>query len=199
MKKIILLGFLFLGIGSGLVLAQYLFPGDVETSKAKGTASIIAVPPVKEKRLGAPVALSVPKLNLSGIAVEHVGMDYDGKMSVPSSDENVAWFELGYKPGARGSAVIAGHYDRVTGEPAVFYHLNSMESGDIIHLENSNGDIQTFEVIDKTAYPSDDFPTDIVFGKSDKKMLNLITCDGTWDSNARNYSNRLVIFSQLVE
>lgn len=48
-------------------------------------------------------------------------MDAKGNMDIPKRDENVAWYQIGYYPGSKGNAVIAGHYDTATGSPAVFY------------------------------------------------------------------------------
>lgn len=202
MKRIVLLLFLFLGIGSGLVLAQYVLPEKniADTVISEGTAS----EPLEEKKPvevipGKPISLSIPKLGLSEVNIEHVGMDDEGQMEVPSDDFNVAWFQIGYRPGTKGSAVIAGHFDRASGDPAVFYNLNSMEVGDEFTLSLDDGNTQTYRVTEKVAYPYDNFPVEFVFGKSEKKMLNLITCDGTWNPSTQNYSNRLVVFSELVE
>ncbi len=201
MKKIILVLFLFIGIGSGLVLARYISPDDEKYEvKSEGTTSnSVEKVRVGEAVLKKPARMSVPKLGLYDVVVEHVGMDENGQMEVPAVDDNVAWFQLGYNPGAEGNSVLAGHFDKPTGDPAVFYRLGSMEVGDEIHLTDEDGRIQTYKVTDKAAYPYDDFPTSFVFGKSDRKMLNLITCEGTWDIVSQNYSNRLVVFSELVE
>lgn len=203
MKKINLLLFLFLGLGTGFVLSQVIIPesrdvdlGFIRPANDRGRSEIAVI---QEKTPGKPVSISIPNLGLVDVPVEHVGLDMDGKMDVPSNDDNTAWFELGYVPGAKGSAVIAAHYDKSSGEPAVFYNLNSLVPGDLIYLEGDDGEDRVFEVKEKGLYPYDDFPSESVFGKSDKRMLNLITCDGTWDYLSNNYSNRLVVFSELIE
>lgn len=38
-----------------------------------------------------------------------------------------------------------------------------------------------------------------VFAKTDGKYLNLITCEGVFDRASRNYSDRLVVFTELQE
>lgn len=183
------------------MLARYALPEKkINEVDSEGTTSnSIEEVRVKDALLKKPAHMSIPKLGLSNIVVEHVGMDGNGQMEVPVVDDNVAWFQPGYKPGSRGNSVLAGHFDKPTGDPAVFYRLESMEVGDKIHLTDVDGVTQTYRVIDKVAYPYDNFPTSFVFGKSDRKMLNLITCDGTWDTVNQNYSNRLVVFSELVE
>lgn len=157
------------------------------------------LPTPTETILPKPTSLTIPKLNLNNIEVEYVGLDQEGKMDVPKNPNNVAWFELGYKPGKNGNSVLAGHFDKEDGSPAVFYKLDNLDQGDKITLATDDGKEKTFVVRDKALYKLSEFPTEFVFGKSDKKMLNLITCDGTWDPTKKSYSNRLVVFTELEE
>lgn len=96
-----------------------------------------------------------------------------------------------------GSAVIDGHYDRATGAPAVFYNLNKLAAGDKIIVSDDSGHDLTFVVTDKELYPFDNFPLQKVFNTTDQPRLNLITCDGVWNSTAHNYSQRLVVYATL--
>lgn len=145
-----------------------------------------------------PTALSVPKLGITA-DVEYVGMDAKGNMDVPKSDESVAWYEPGFLPGARGNAVLAGHYDKKDGGPAVFYRLNQLGNGDEIVVSDEKGKELTFVVVGKNSYPVNNFPIPTVFGPSDKKYLNLVTCGGVWDSAKRIYADRLVVRTELQE
>ncbi|MBI5127476.1 class F sortase [Candidatus Roizmanbacteria bacterium] len=199
MKKLVIFVFLFLGIGSGIVLGQKVFYKPEQTDP-KISAITAVVKDNREEAIPAkPVELEILKLNLKGVLVEYVGLDKEGKMDVPKNSDNVAWFDLGFRPGKKGNAVLAGHFDKETGDPAVFYNLNLLETGDRISLEDENGEVKIFEVKDKKLYSYNAFPTEFVFGKSERRMLNLITCDGTWDSVSKNYSNRLVVFTELIE
>lgn len=62
-----------------------------------------------------------------------------------------------------------------------------------------DGSTMTFVVKKKAVYPAESFPLVQVFGPSEKPMLNLITCEGTYSREKRNYSHRTVIFSELEE
>lgn len=145
-----------------------------------------------------PTALSVPKLGITA-AVEYVGMDAKGNMDVPKSDENVAWFQPGFLPGVKGNAVLAGHYDKKDGGPAIFYNLNKLEKGDEIIITDVKEKELTFVVTDKNNYPVNNFPIPTVFGPSGKKYLNLVTCGGVWDPVQKIYADRLVVRTELVE
>jgi len=37
-----------------------------------------------------------------------------------------------------------------------------------------------------------------IFGPTDKKRLNLITCNGEWIQSLKTYSDRLVVFTEQI-
>ncbi len=120
-------------------------------------------------------------------------------MDVPRNADNVAWYNLGFKPGAKGSAVLAGHYDKESGDPAVFWDINKLTKGDAVMVTDTSGNTYTYSVMRIVKYPYNDFPLQEVFGQSEKAMVNLITCQGNWDDGAQNYSHRMVVYTQLKE
>ncbi len=153
------------------------------------------VNPVDEP--GMPQALYIPKLQVSA-PVESLGLDGNGRMAVPQDANSVGWYNLGFKPGEKGGAVMAGHLDKVTGEPAIFYYLYQLSPGDEIYVTDDKGKEYRFVVSDTKNYNFDSFPLPEVFADSKQAGLNLITCNGNWDSQAHNYSHRIVVFSKLV-
>ncbi len=144
-----------------------------------------------------PVTLSIPSLQVSA-EVEYVGLDEKRHMDVPKHDMNVAWYELGYSPGEKGNAVMAGHLDTITGAPAIFYNLDRLRKGDTIIVHLSDDTEITFSVTHVAVYENENFPLAEVFGPHDKARLNLITCRGHYDSQAKNYSQRTVVYSELL-
>jgi LPXTG-site transpeptidase (sortase) family protein len=128
--------------------------------------------------------------------IEYVGIDKDGTMGVPQGPSNVAWYNLGPRPGEVGSAVISGHSGWSNGIPAAFDNLSKLSIGDKIYVEDNLGDTNTFVVrAIKTYNPNED--AFIVFNSSDNKAhLNLITCSGVWDKIGKDHSSRLVVFTE---
>ena len=118
-------------------------------------------------------------------------------MELPENGKDVAWFEPGFQPGEKGNAVLAGHVDDEK-KPAVFFELKELEPGDEIHLQDEKGESLTFVVREKVAYKKDDAPLRTIFGPSQKRMLNLITCTGYFDHDIHNYVERLVVYTELV-
>ena len=152
--------------------------------------------PTPAKFVAKPAKLVIPTLGVES-EMEYVGLDDKGRMDVPKNDDNVAWWSLGVKPGETGNAVLAGHFDRKDGGPAVFYDLKDLNTGNDIEIVDEEGNKLTFEVYKKEIYKDATFPIELVFGATDEKNLNLITCDGVFDENAKNYSDRLVVFTRL--
>jgi sortase A len=144
-----------------------------------------------------PSRLIVPKLKIN-TEVEHVGVDKNQNMDVPKQAMNVAWYKLGYKPGEIGNAVLAGHYDRKNGSPAIFYNLSKLSIGDTFSVVSQDGREQKYKVTGRRTYNTDAFPIEQVFGGHSKPRLNLITCSGEWNRNAQSYTKRTVVFSELV-
>lgn len=148
-------------------------------------------------KAGIPVSLNIPRLGIRA-NIESVGLDKKGNMDVPKNVFDVAWYNLGYRPGETGNAVIAGHLDTKTGAPAVFYNISRLIPGDTLEITDNRNIKYIYKVRSLVSYPYNQFPVKTVFGSSNKRMLNLITCAGTWNSAEVSYTNRLVVFSESI-
>jgi LPXTG-site transpeptidase (sortase) family protein len=203
MKKIILTMFVLAGLYTGLTFSGVLSSEKqhtpiAQTAKTR-TVSKVVVPTKKiESSTSQPLRFVIPKIDVD-THVESVAQDAKGNMDVPKDAENVGWYNLGFKPGEKGNAVLAGHFDDPTGAPAVFYNLDELEPGDELEVFDENNKKYIYTVTRKEKYPVDAFPVPTVFGPSEKSMLNLITCEGTFSKSAATYSHRLVVFSELKE
>lgn len=80
--------------------------------------------------------------------------------------------------------MILGHVDSPTG-PAVFYQLPNLQKGDAIHIDRQDGSRATFLVVSVITYAHKDWPSKLIYdGSRKKRVLNLITCGGGYDSSA---------------
>lgn len=153
-----------------------------------------AIPSVDETGFGLPVRLKIPEINVDAI-FEYVSLTADGAMDVPKDIANVAWFDIGPRPGENNSAVIAGHYGWKNGKASVFNDLYKLQSGDKLFVEDEKGTTIVFVVRESRRFDPDADASG-VFGSSDGKAhLNLITCEGTWDKVSKSYPKRLVVFA----
>lgn len=144
---------------------------------------------------GLPVRLTIPAINVN-TTIQYVDVAPNGTMAVPNNINDVGWFKFGPRPGERGSAVIAGHFNGENGEPGVFVDLDKLKEGDKLYIEDDRGTSLAFVVRESRTY--DPGYADKVFSPSDSAHLNLITCDGVWDEAKKSYSKRLVVFADLV-
>ena len=143
-----------------------------------------------------PVRLKVPKLGVDS-AVQYVGLTPEGDMDTPKSAVDVAWYKLGPVPGEAGNSVIAGHINTRYSAHGVFEHLDDLNAGDEVHVTTAAGEELTFRVTHKKHF-NDGEPAPDVFGPANGIYLNLVTCAGTWEADKRSYSQRLVVYTELV-
>jgi sortase (surface protein transpeptidase) len=196
---------LFFGLVSGAFICLVPVQHYTSNSLEKPTPTVIAVVspalPVtlfdqKKTTAGLPVSLRIPRIGID-TKVEHLGMTPAGEMAAPQEDQDVAWFDLGPRPGDTGSAVIAGHLDGRGGKLAVFDKLSELSPGDNLSVEDDQGKTISFTIRSKHLYASGEIVPK-VFSSESGTHLNLITCAGTWDASRKSYSQRLVIFADIV-
>jgi len=146
---------------------------------------------------GYPSYLTIPTLGVQA-KVEHVGVDKDGNMAIPSDPNNAAWFQPGTVPGNAGNAVIDGHLDWYGIPQGIFYYLSNLKSGDRLYVRDSNGIDRAFVVTQQLVCIYNKCPLQDIFGQTGQTRLNLITCAGVFNTSSQNYNKRLVVYSQMA-
>lgn len=146
-----------------------------------------------------PVRLIIPAIDVDA-EVQYVGLNPDGsgEMAVPSNFTDVGWYKHGVRPGMRGSAVIAGHFNGREVPEAVFYDLHTLEIGDEVVVMSAERVEDIFQVVKIETYTHDDPTTDVFQSTDGHKRLNLITCSGEWLSDENQYNERTVVFTELL-
>lgn len=142
-----------------------------------------------------PARVAIPSIGVDA-AIESTGILDNGEMGVPDVSQ-VGWFEPGFKVGAKGHAVLAGHVDGPAG-PAIFYHLDKLEAGEKVIITDKDGREMVYVIREKASYQADEAPIAEIFGPSDSRMINLITCSGDFNGNTGAYEERLVVTAELV-
>jgi sortase A len=146
-----------------------------------------------------PWQLNIPSIGVTA-SVQLVGTDSTGHMGVPSNFTDVGMYKAAAQPGQVGAVVLAGHLNAGQNKLAVFSQLNQLKPADKIELR-SNDAVYTYQVVSTQNYAVDQAPLDQIFGTNlnNKKLLNLITCSGSWDKTSKQYNQRLVVYTELVE
>lgn len=166
----------------------------IEVEKTTPTVARITAPVAVTD----PTQLTIKNLNISA-PITPQGLTSEGDMAIDEDPEQVAWYRLGPKPGEEGSAVIAGHYGWKNGVASVFTDLNKLVKGDEISMTGKDGRVMTFVVTRTEIYAPDQDATSVFKSDDGKAHLNLITCQGSWNNSLHTYSERLVVFTDLVE
>jgi LPXTG-site transpeptidase (sortase) family protein len=184
---------LFVLGATGILLAVFLRAFDLPLKRS----SALPFSPVGQINAGFPVRLKIPSINIDTI-VEQVGLTPAGAMDVPRQPDDVAWFDLGPRPGQKGSAVIDGHSGWKDNRPAVFDNLSKLREGDKIYVEDDKGATTIFVVQKFKTYAPNQDVSDVFSSSDDQAHLNLITCSGSWDNTEQTHSTRLVVFADLL-
>ncbi|PIZ85824.1 class F sortase [Candidatus Nomurabacteria bacterium CG_4_10_14_0_2_um_filter_33_9] len=191
-KQVLLLATL-----SGFILFVILLSNFFSKDSTQDSASFIenktALSKEEQTHSDLQFRLKIPSINIDA-TIEYVGLAPDGTMGVPKSPVNVAWFNLGPRPGKKGSAVIAGHYGWKNNVSAVFDNLHKLRIGDEIFVEEK-GIVTTFVVRKMRIYSKDEAVLDVFSSNDGKAHLNLITCTGIWNKEEKTRSDRLVVFT----
>ena len=173
-----------------------LYAPDTEISATNNdSAPVVAIH--KASPANYPVRLKIPSLNIDA-NVQYVGITSHGTMSVPNNFTDVGWYKYGSVPGENGSAVMAGHVDNALALPGVFKHLQDIQTGADVFVEEKDGNELHFVVDDVETYDASNAPSGRIFQQVGPPGLNLITCEGSWVQSDHQYDHRLVVFTHLV-
>jgi sortase (surface protein transpeptidase) len=154
-------------------------------------------PPPDAFPLEAPVRVQIPAIRVNaGIIV--LGVTAKGEMETPESFTEVAWYTFGAKPGESSNCVLSGHLDMPGGRPAVFYRLRELRPGHEIVLFGPSGKRYRYSVTESRSIPVEGAPVAEIVGPTEEPVLTLITCDGTWNRTAGEYTERRVVRAALV-
>ncbi|MEV7670321.1 class F sortase [Streptomyces sp. NPDC000963] len=145
----------------------------------------------------APVRLRIPETDVDA-PMTRLGLAADGSLDVPpAKDRNLAgWYGGGTAPGAKGTAIVAGHVDNADG-PAVFYTLGALKKGHRIEVDREDGRTAVFTVDAVEVYENDAFPDDKVYDEAGRAEIRVITCGGGF-SKKNGYQGNVVAFGHLI-
>ncbi|MET8360624.1 class F sortase [Micromonospora sp. NPDC005171] len=147
----------------------------------------------------APTSIEIPRIGVDA-TIMSLGTNPDGTVQVPPLDkaDQAGWYEPGASPGETGNAVIVGHVDSAVLGPAVFFDLGALAPGDTVTVRRADGVPATFTVDSVKSYPKTAFPTELVYGPSDRPSLRVVTCGGQFDEAAKSYRDNIVVFATLA-
>lgn len=153
-----------------------------------------------------PVRFHIPRLYIDAPVVT-MGLDENRVPQVPDRPDQVAWYDFSAPPGQGSNAVFSGHVDWQTRQgdpiPGVFYRLREMEIGDTIEVVLEDGTQLEYRVTGNVATPYDDPNVIKAMQPTNRDVITLITCGGTWlrdpsEKFGGNYSHRIIVRAERV-
>jgi LPXTG-site transpeptidase (sortase) family protein len=171
-------------------LAARPSPVAVPSGRTVVPVSLSAVQPTPK-----PVWLTIPAIGVKAPII-NLGLNRNGTLQVPSTTTVAGWYTGSPRPGATGSAVIAGHVDSRTG-PGIFFWLKKMRPGERIYVRRADGTLAVFTVTAVRIFTKSNFPTAMVYGPVPDAELRLITCGGTFDYARGSYLSNVVVYARL--
>jgi sortase (surface protein transpeptidase) len=164
-------------------------PGDLPDVVARPAS------PTTEAELPVPVRLAVPARGVDA-AIETVGIQPDGQMTLPDDVDRVGWYRFGPVPGAAGSAVIAGHVDDREQGLGAMAALREAEPGDEVMVTDSAGAATRWRVLSRELIQKQELPLDRLFARDGPPRLTLITCGGPFLPEFGSYRDNVVVVTE---
>lgn len=179
--------------------------GSIDEIVADATIRPSESAPAPVERGPAPVRFVIPGLYIDAPVITET-LGEDSLPRVPDRPDQVAWYDFSASPGLRGNAVFAGHVDwqaRGVPIPGVFYRLREMKIGDVISVALEDGTSLKYRVTGNVATPYDDPNVVRVMSPTDRDVITVITCGGSWSTNRRavnggSYSHRIIVRAERV-
>ncbi|OLR93460.1 class F sortase [Actinokineospora bangkokensis] len=145
-----------------------------------------------------PLWIDVPSIAARSTLVQ-LGLNADRTVEVPPVDQpmQAGWYRDSPAPGEAGPAVVLGHVDG-NRKPGIFWRLKDVAVGDRVEVGRADGSTVAFTVYKVDQVAKDTFPTDAVYGDTDRPEIRLITCGGKFDAANHSYLDNVLVYGSLA-
>lgn len=185
-------------VGFGPGFDYYLTPEPA--ADGPEAAPTPAGPPPSE----APIAqLRIPRFDMSAPVIT-LGLNSNGVMEAPDGPWDVGWYEFSSRPGSGSNAVFSGHLDWYNVGPgggpggAVFWDLQNLDEGDIIEVRLKDGTLYRYQMTSRQQVNPDTADVAAIVGPTEREVITLITCGGSFDRETRHYDQRVVVRAERI-
>lgn len=167
------------------------------TDLPRATADPTRQTAVNRVQMPVPVRVVIPAIGVDA-RIERLGLNADETMQVPTTLADAGWFQPGPEPGETGAAVIVGHLNSTRG-PGVFARLSSLRRGQVIAVYLQDGSRVRFVARSTLRISKSRFPTKLVYARTPKPTLRVITCAGWLDPATGHHADNYIVFSTLLD
>lgn len=206
-ETLALLALIVLGVVAMVVIAIVLRPKQTPPPTAQSDAVTYSTDQPDEEKPGdnykwkgaadEPQKIIMPSIGVDNF-IQKVGVDQNKQVAVPNNIHLAGWFVDTVKPGQKGLSILDGHVNGRKND-GIFKDLDKVKEGDKFQVQLGDGSMKNFEVTAIKIVPLND-AANVLFSQDAKteSQLNLITCVGTYDKNARTYDKRAIVTARLV-
>lgn len=144
-----------------------------------------------------PKKIIIPSIGVDAY-LQNVGIDQKKEIAIPNNIHMGGWFVDSVRPGDKGLSIIDGHLNGHT-QDGVFVSLKQLKVGDTYTVTFGNNQALQFSVVKIATVSLAEAPS-VLFSQDQSiaRQLNLITCGGEWDKDARLYDKRVIVISEAV-
>lgn len=125
-------------------------------------------------------------------------------LGAPDNPDVIGWWMEGPQPGEPGNVLVAGHRDYIDRKKnvgtGVAWLLPNTQPGDFIIVRDNTARVNHLYVVhEATSLPFDSPDGAQYLRSTDEPILTFVTCEGAFDKDARNYSNRRIVVAHLTD
>ncbi|WP_424213228.1 sortase domain-bontaining protein [Streptomyces sp. BI20] len=164
----------------------------VSNTATTPTAAAPPLPPAK------PTGLKIASAGVDAKRMVDLSVDGDtGELGVPDADKDAdvpGWWTQGVTPGEKGVSVLVAHFDTRHG-PALMKNVKDIKLGDVIEVPREDGRTAKFTIREIQDVNKKDFPTEKVYGATDRPELRVLTCGGEIENGHR--ANNVILYADL--
>lgn len=192
----------------GLAVAAFLYVNEPRPPKTNGPMTVGALSSVKpsEKAIASysvppadPKYIAIPNMRVEQARIIRLGHMANGQIATPNNIFDTGWYENSVKPGQPGAMFIFGHVSSWTAD-GVFHNLNRLRPGDKITITRGDNRRFVYQVVSFKVYQHDKVDMGAVLSpiNAGKPGLSLMTCTGEIIKGTSEFTERLVVFTSLV-
>lgn len=145
-----------------------------------------------------PRRIQLPTIEAEGF-IQKVGIDKSGAIATPNNIHLAGWYANEAIPGKPGLGIIDGH---VQGKynPGIFKNLGQLKPGDTFSVQFGDMSDKQFEVVSVKTYSIDSVSKHLFYkNPTIHSQLNVITCGGKYNQTNKQYDQRVLVVSKLIE
>ena len=147
-----------------------------------------------------PRYIRIPSIGVRTTRVLNTGLTDDNAVDTPEGIYDTSWYNRSAKLNDElGAMFIVGHYVGPN-KAGVFFNLEDVKVGNIVEVEDGDGDLSHFRIVEKHSFPVDSVDMDLALNpvNPDKLGLNLMTCGGEWSVSSQQYDHRTLVRTERI-